>query len=646
MRNDVKGRGLINKQIQRTSMKDGDSERKLAVLVAIDVVGYSKSIERNEEKTIATLRKYRAILDPMVKRMGGRIFNTGGDSVFAEFGSAVQALKCATRFQRDIHKKNCSLKITEQMFFRVGVNLGDVIEDDDNLLGDGVNVAARLESICQPSGVCISKAIYDLVKDKVDEEFHDIGLQKVKENQFHAFDILINETKRRQRKDTHGIPKKISLAVLVIVAATTAVFFLLRSSLGPEDAEIGFPLPTKPSLIVLPFKNLSGDPAKIFIAEGIAENITSQISRSSDVFVISNNSAKKVAGMDLDSSEIADAVGVRYLMSGSVQEAAGSLRVNVELIDAIEDRIVWVDKFSGQTEQLFEFQDLITESIFKNLQINFMSKLGGSSNHGSHWSSIEEMRLFGEGRRHLLKWTSDAHNEMERVVNEVYAGPQSSGPAHLLRGWLYFQKVMMEGPERRELNITEGRRMAQLAFEIMQTPNPLVLGAWFDLYDRSYDAAQQKVTEAAAMGSPTGDMLAVGGTVYLLSMKPLEAKKMLAEAMRISPFHPAWYANRYATSLAMLGENDEAKKVAQAIFKKAKSGEIFALQGSRALVTLALIADRENEPKKARGYVNEIMQIQPAFTQQELDKQLGMLKDQSLLAEYKKLLNKYGLPKD
>ncbi len=627
-------------------MKDGDGERKLAVLVAIDVVGYSKSVERNEAKTIATLRKYRAILDPMIESMGGRIFNTGGDSVFAEFGSAVQALKCATHFQRDVYEKNRSLQIMDQMFFRVGVNLGDVIEDDDNLLGDGVNVAARLESICQPSGVCISKAIYDLVKDKVDEKFHDIGLQRVKENQFHAFDVLINETKRRQRKNTHSRTKKISLTVLATTVATIAVFFLVRPDPNSKDIDVGFTLPTKPSLIVLPFQNLSGDPEKIFIAEGIAENITSQVSRSSDVFVISNNSAKKVAGMDLDSSEIADAVGVRYLMSGSVQEAAGTLRVNVELIDAIEDRIVWVDKFSGKTEQLFEFQDLITESVFKNLQINFMSKLGGSSNHSSHWSSIEEMRLFGEGRRHLLKWTPDAHNEMERVVNEVYTGPQSSGPAHLLRGWLYFQKVMMDRPEHRELNIAEGRRMAQLAFDIMQTPNPLVLGAWFDLYERSYDAAQQKVTEAAGMGSPTGDMLAVGGTVYLLSMKPLEAKKMLAEAMRISPFHPAWYANRYATSLAMLGENGEAKKVAQSIFEKAKSGEIFSLQGSRALVTLALIADRENEPKKARDYVNEIMQIQPSFTQKELDKQLGMLKDQNLLAEYKRLLDKYGLPRD
>jgi len=627
-------------------VKEGDSERKLAVLVAIDVVGYSKSVERNEAKTIATLRKYRTILDPLIEGMGGRIFNTGGDSVFAEFGSAVQALKCVTHFQRDVYKKNCSLEITDQMLFRIGVNLGDVIEDDNNLLGDGVNVAARLESICQPSGVCISKAIYDLVKDKVDEEFHDIGLQRVKENQFHAFDVLINETKRRQRKNTRSRTKKISLTVLATVAATIAVFFLVGPGLNPRDAEIGFTLPTKPSLIVLPFKNLSGDPEKIFIAEGIAENITSQISRSSDVFVISNNSAKKVAGMELDSSEIADAVGVRYLMSGSVQEAAGNLRVSVKLIDAIEDRIVWVDKFSGKTEQLFEFQDLITESVFKNLQINFMSKLGGSSNHSSHWSSIEEMRLFGEGRRHLLKWTPDAHNEMERVVNEVYTGPQSSGPAHLLRGWLYFQKVMMDGPEYRELNIAEGRRMAQLAFEIMQTPNPLVLGAWFDLYERSYDAAQRKVNEAAAMGSPTGDMLAVGGTVYLLSMKPQKAKKMLAEAMRISPFHPAWYANRYATSLAMLGENGEAKKVARSIVKKAKSGEIFSLQGSRALVTLALIADRESEQKKAREYVNEIMQIQPSFTQKELDKQLGMLKDQNLLAEYKRLLDKYGLPRD
>ena len=161
----------------------------------------------------------------------------------------------------------------------------------------------------------------------------------------------------------------------------------------------------------------------------------------------------------------------------------------------------------------------------------------------------------------------------------------------------------MEPPERRKYNIAEGRLMAARAFDIMQQPNPLVLGAWFDLYDRDHTAAQEKVAKAMTMGSPSGDVLAVAGTVYLLSMKPLEAKKMLAEAMRISPFHPAWYANRYATSLAMLKQNEEAEEVALTIVEKAKSGEIFALQGSRALVTLALIADRKQDFKKAQGYV-------------------------------------------
>ncbi len=188
--------------------------------------------------------------------------------------------------------------------------------------------------------------------------------------------------------------------------------------------------------------------------------------------------------------------------------------------------------------------------------------------------------------------------------------------------------------------------MAARAFDIMQQPNPLVLGAWFDLYDRDHTAAQEKVAKAMTMGSPSGDVLAVAGTVYLLSMKPLEAKKMLAEAMRISPFHPAWYANRYATSLAMLEQNEEAEEVALSIVEKAKSGEIFALQGSRALVTLALIADREQDFKKAQGYVDDIKKIQPSFTQKELDKQLGMLKDVRLLAEYKRMLEKYGLPRE
>ena len=623
-----------------------DSERKLVVIVAIDVVGYSASIEQNEANTVAKLKQYRSKLDPMINNHGGRIFNTGGDSVFAEFASAVQALKCVISFQNHVYEENSALVPNDRMLFRIGVNIGDVLEDGENLLGDGVNIAARLESICQAGSVCVSKTIYELAKGKIDAHFHDIGLQKVKTNHFHAFDVLINDTKKRQKKLSQAKKKLVSLAVLASVLLAIGGLYLANSDLDLQENDVGFTLPTKPSLIVLPFKNLSGDSTKTFIAEGIAENITNQISRSSEVFVISNTSAKKVAEKGLDPSAIADAVGVRYLVSGSIQEANGNLRVNVELIDAIENRIVWVDKFSGRTKQLFEFQDHITNSVFENLQINFASKLGGMTNNSSHWTSVEEMRLFGLGRRHLLKWTPDAHSEMEKITNLVYSGSESSGPAHLLRGWLYFQKVMMEPPERRKYNIAEGRLMAARAFDIMQQPNPLVLGAWFDLYDRDHVAAQEKVAKAITMGSPSGDVLAVAGTVYLLSMKPLEAKKMLAEAMRISPFHPAWYANRYATSLAMLKQNEEAEEVALTIVEKAKSGEIFALQGSRALVTLALIADREQDFKKAQGYVDDIKKIQPSFTQKELDKQLGMLKDVSLLAEYKRMLEKYGLPRE
>lgn len=617
-----------------------DSERRLVVLVAIDVVGYSLSIERDETNTITRLKTFRLKLDPMIADHGGRIFNTGGDSVFAEFDSAVQALKCAIGFQTHVSNINSVLQPRDQMFFRIGVNIGDVIEDGGNLLGDGVNVAARLESICQAGSVCVSKTIHDLVQGKLDVQFHDIGLQKVKSNQFHAFDVLINTTKKRQKKLTKDPQKMVGLTVLALIALAIGTFSLVNN-----ENEAGFTLPTKPSLVVLPFKNLSGDSSKKFIAEGIAENLTSQISQSSEVFVISHSSAKKVASMDLDTAAIADAVGVRYLISGNIQESSGNLRVNVELIDAVEDRIVWVDKFSGETGQLFEFQDQITDSVFETLQINFATKLAGMSDNTSHWTSIEEMRLYGLARRYLLQWTPDAHREMEKISNQLYSGPQSSGPAHLNRGWLYFQKVMMESPDRRKQNIAEGRRMAERAFDIMQQPNPLVLGAWFDLYDRDYDAAQEKVARAISMGSPSGDVLAVAGTVYLLSMKPLEAKKMFAEAMRISPFHPAWYANRYATSLAMLGETEEAKQVAETIVEKVRSGDIFALQGSRALVTLALIAHRENEFKRAQGYVDEIVKIQPSFTQKELDKQLGMLKDERLLAEYKQVLETYGLPR-
>ena len=237
-----------------------DIERKIAVIFVTDVVGFSKSMEKNEDETLRSFRSCRDILDSLFKKYNGRIFNTAGDSVLAEFQSAISAITCAKEFQELIRERNSSLNNDLEMYFRVGLNMGDVIVEGDNLYGDGVNIAARLEALSQSGGICISKSLMDFISNKTDFEFHDLGEQKVKNTNIHAFDLLDSKLKKR---------------VIEIDSTTKS-----------DESKA-------PSIAVLPFNNLSNDPEQDYFADGITEDIIAQLSKIGAVKVISRTSVMK-----------------------------------------------------------------------------------------------------------------------------------------------------------------------------------------------------------------------------------------------------------------------------------------------------------------------------------------------------------------
>jgi len=622
-------------------------DRKVTVILATDVAAYSKHVEQDESLTIKTYSEREAVLLDLIKDFHGRVFNTGGDSVLAEFASAVDAVECAAAFQLRMVEINSRPDTKCKLEFRIGINMGDVVQKDGNLLGDGVNIAARLEALSQPNGISISKPVHDFVNGKTELVFNDLGVQQVKENKFQVYDVLLDPSHKRRIPKSSLSQKPLMMAALaVVLIGIGAIWFGSQNTNKKANGTSGFAyeLPSKPSIAVMPFSNLSDDQTKEYIGSGLTQNITNALSRSSEIFVISNSSAKQIFSQTTDVAEISRSLGVQFLLTGGVQHSADRLRVNVELVDALTKDNIWVDQFDGSLNELFDFQDQITASVFKTLHIKFTAELGGAANDPTRYSSVSEMRALNEGRRELLKFTPEAHDKFEKIIMAEYDSGSRSGPLINSMGWLYFQKVAMGLFEDRAATMAKGREAAQQAHELMGDANSLVLGAWFDLLDRDYEAAQEKVEIASKIGSPSGDNLAVAGSVYLLSGKPELGRQLFIDAMRTSPFHPPWYANRLVTCLILLERYEEATNVAKSIVEKGDQGKITPYAHARALVSLAVIAKQENNDEAGRDSIKRLIEVNPNFTQKTLGMYIGQMRDKSIIENFRGILGEYGLP--
>ena len=312
-------------------MAESSSRRKLAVILATDVVGYSTKMEENEDQTLKNLKVCRNIIDGLVEEHHGRIFTTAGDSILVEFQSAVEAVICGSEFQNTIKERNNSVPEEEQMEFRIGINMGDVVIEGDNLYGEGVNVAARLEALAQPGGVCLSKNVHEIVNKKTDFQFHDLGEQKVKNTVVHAVDVTLDGTSQRK---------------------------LPESTTGQQSST-----EKPPAIAVLPFANMSGDPEQEYFADGITEDIITNLSLWRTFPVISRNSSFTFRGKSQNLKQVANELGARYIVEGSVRKGGNRVRITAQLIDAEEDHHLWSEKWDRTLEDIFDVQDEVSETI-------------------------------------------------------------------------------------------------------------------------------------------------------------------------------------------------------------------------------------------------------------------------------------------
>jgi TolB-like protein/class 3 adenylate cyclase len=311
-------------------------ERRLAAILAADVASYSRLMGRDEEGTLAQLKSFRkALVDPAITVHRGRIVKTTGDGMLAEFASAVDAARCAVEIQRGMARQNTDVPQDQRIEFRIGIHLGDIIIDDNDIFGEGVNIAARLEGIAEPGGVCISDDAQRQIRGKVDIAFDDMGSQSLKN---------IADPMRAWRGR-------------IADEAASAV------QSGSSPVKQALALPDKPSIAVLPFENMSGDPEQEYFADGMVEDITTALSRFRSLFVIARNSSFTYKGKAVDIRQVGRELGVRYVLEGSVRKAGGQVRISGQLIDVTTGTHLWADRFDGELENIFDLQDKVTRQV-------------------------------------------------------------------------------------------------------------------------------------------------------------------------------------------------------------------------------------------------------------------------------------------
>ena len=482
-----------------------DIERKIAVIFVTDVVAFSKMMEKNEDETLRSFRSCRDILDNLFKEHGGRIFNTAGDSVLAEFQSAVSAVICAKEFQKLVRERNANVSEDAAMEFRIGLNMGDVIVEGENLYGEGVNVAARLEALSQPGGVCLSKSILDFVNKKTELVFNNLGEQKVKNTTVHAYDLADPELEKRS----------------------------LESADTKQTEEASKP----PAIAVLPFKNMSGDEEQEYFADGITEDIITNLSLWKTFPVISRNSSFTYKGKDVNLKNISEELGVRYVVEGSVRKGGNKVRITAQLIDATEDHHLWSNKWDRSLDDIFEVQDEVSSAIAAVVSPAVKEQEGKRVVK----KQTKNINAWDEYLRALSCYNNRESNEVirEHCYKSIELDPKISDTYVLLCYSGYGEIFNHEKQDKRSENEAIYHQNAQRAYDL-DPDNPdaiIVLSRSFNL-KKEYDK-RLSLMEKAVKINPNHAAANYDYGLALTNIKDFEkAKEHALKALELTPSGP------------------------------------------------------------------------------------------------------------
>jgi len=529
-------------------------QRRLAAILAADVVSYSRLMEDDEEATARTLSTYRDIIDGLVVSHHGRVFGSAGDSVIAEFASPVEAVRCAVEIQRDLEAHNVDLTEDRRMRLRIGINLGDVMVEGDNLLGDGVNIAARLEALAEPGGISLARSVFDQVKKQLDLGYAYLGEHEVKNiaepvpvyrvlTEPEAAGKVIGETKRA----THSW-KRVALAaaVIVLIGVAGAVTWLRPWEPTIEPASVdrmAFALPDKPSIAVLPFINLSDDPSQEYFADGMTEDLITDLSKISGLFVIARNSSFFYKGQQVKVRQVAEDLGVRYVLEGSVRRAGDQVRINAQLIDATTGGHVWADRYDGTIEDIFALQDQVTQQIVTALAVSLTDEEEVQQTRYDT-DNAEAHDAYLQGWAHYKLQTPTAFAAATPFFEEALQLDPNYARAHAALALLYWDAFQNDWAFDLDMPSTRAESRANEHLEeALKEPTPLAhaLKARMLAFQGFYENAVSEAEIGIALDANDATAYEGLANALILAERPAEGADFIRQAMRLDPHYPPSY---------------------------------------------------------------------------------------------------------
>jgi len=601
-------------------MPPEDLERKLSAILSADVARYSPPITADEQATIRTLTDYRRVMANLVQQHRGRVVDSPGDNLLAEFASVVDSVNCAVEIQRELAKRNAELPEGRRMEVRIGVNLGDVVTEGERIYGDGVNIAARMEGLAEGGGICLSGTVYDAIENKIGLEYASMGEQEVKNisKPVRTYRVVMereaaaNVTGEKKAKSRVWPKVAIGFGVIVALLVGTAgviwnVYFRLPDVKSLPGGIKDFELPAGPAIAVLPFVNMSGDPEQEYFSDGLSENIITGLSSDGRLLVIARNSTFVYKGKSVDIQEVARKLGVQYVVEGSVQQTEDRVRITAQLIDGDTGHHVWSDRYDRELKDIFELQDEITIKIMAAVGV----RLVAGEQYGETLPPSDNLEVF----KRLVK-AGEYFNRMNKEDNilarkeaeEAIALDSEYSVAYSMLACTHLMDLVFQSSDAPLISFAQASKNIKKALALHDKDYVAHLAlSMLYMLKREHDKAIATLERAIAINPNGADAYALIGFLFTDTGKPEKGIKLIQKAMRLNPIPPARYLHYFADAYETLGRYEDAIEVYKRVLKRSPN-YLFA----HINLTAAFIAaGREQE---ARHQAEELLRLDPTFS--------------------------------
>jgi adenylate cyclase len=564
-------------------------ERKLTAILSADVKGYSRLMGEDEAATILTLNAYREVTDSLIHQHKGRVVGTAGDSILAEFASAVEAVQCAVEIQRELKVRNAELPESRRMEFRIGINVGDVVVDGEQIHGDGVNIAARLQALADPGGIYISGTVYDQVRNKLALEYVDLGEQTVKNIaqpvrvwrvRLEKAESPASEVRSPESKGQDPQPRRVGIArrssmtlavagLLLIGGIATILYFALPAIRNPQstirnqgEETPPLPLPDKPSIVILPFTNMSQDPEQEYFSDGLTEDLTSALSKLSGLFVISRNTASTYKGKAVKVQEVSKELGVQYVLEGSVRKADGQVRVTAQLIDATTDHHLWTERYDRPLKDIFALQDEIVQKIVTTLKLQLTLWEQGYPVR-KRTDNLEAYDSLLRGLESALRAWHEMKKEKNVQARQMFEKALELDPtyaqAYAGLAATYWNEWFLQWSKDRAQSLEQVVELAQKAIALDNSlPGPHRQLSRVYLWKRQHEQAIAEGERAITLDPNDADSYMELGGILAFAGRPEEGIGLVEKAMRLNPHYPDVYVFQLSIAYRLAERYEEA----------------------------------------------------------------------------------------